>query len=184
MITALSAALRFGKWAAVSLWALSAIAPLIYSSAGQAWEICLRVEQLPDVSETERTMVTEALAGQYGESESINIRRIRKSYKQENSHYIAWVNSKLCAQSRCEYQVLQQRGDAVIDLFVFQGTGRVWFEPRQQGFYWQEHKDSYEFYGFEGADQARIGIAFPRTTNKIFIQAQHYDAAKLPACRN
>jgi len=159
------------------------LSPLICSSTGQAWEICQRVEQLPLVSEAERKKVTEVLAGQYEESVSLDIRRMGKSYKQEKSHYLAWANDRLCAQSRCEFQVLQERGDVVVDLFAFQGSGIAWYEPYRQGAYWKAHEDSYEFYAFETADGARIAIAFPRTTNKIFIQALRLDASKLPPCQ-
>jgi hypothetical protein len=183
MITALDAVFRFGRRVAVGRWLLLSIASMVYSSAGEAFDVCLRVEQLDSVPDAERKMITEALASQYSEPESFNVRSIPKVYNSGNSYYIAWRNSKKCPESFCYYQILQRRGAAVVELFLFQSTGAIIFNPYQHGMYYDEFKDSYAAYEFESPDKSLVVIAFPHETNKLVVQAERSGITRSPPCR-
>src|ERR1700704_4746481 len=124
--------------------------------------LCMRIEQLPQVSDAETLGILEAYISAFNSSKPLLIREIDRALTSQNSRrfFVILPNEENCKDAGCYYRLLESKDGVIKETFTFHGTGVFWYYSpvavRVEYF-----KDDYEILDLETSTQTYIRLGLP-----------------------
>ena len=134
--------------------------------------LCMRIEQLPAVSDGATLGLLEAyLRELYGSKPFLVREIITGSIRTIDRHFfIVMPDNENCKSSGCYYGLLDLHNGVVRETFSFKGTGLLVFYD-EISYYIDYFQDRYASFDVETSAQSYISIGLPRGRNPVVVEA-------------
>jgi hypothetical protein len=133
---------------------------------------CMRIEQLPAVSDRATLGLLEAYLRERDGSKPVLIRQMFSRLIRTIDRHFFWVmpENANCKSSACYYRLLDLHNGVVRETFSFRGTGALWYfdEVSQYIDYFQDY---YQMFSVETSTQSHIQIGLPSGRNPVHVGA-------------
>jgi hypothetical protein len=142
---------------------------------------CMRMEQLPAVSDRATLGLLEAYLRELDGSKPVLVRQMFNRLIRTIDRHFFWVipDNENCKSSGCYYRLLDLHNGAVKETFSFKGTGVLWYYDPVSN-YIDYFQDYYQTFDVETSTQSYISIGLPKGGNPVYVGSAEAAQAHLP----
>jgi hypothetical protein len=142
---------------------------------------CMRIEQLPAVSDRAALGLLEAYLRELDGSKPVLVRQMFSRLIRTIDRHFFWVipDNENCKSSGCYYRLLDLHNGVVREAFSFKGTGVLWYYD-QVSTYIDYFQDYYQTFDVETSTQSYISIGLPGGRNPVYVGVAEAAKVHLP----